>query len=154
MPAAHKYDDSKYHGLTAADMTHVQKEGAEVIIIGGSYDGKDGPMNDTERGVRLMHVKIDAGKSLSIERVKGKSGFVFVFAGDGSANDEALESVAAYRLSRKERSLSARVKMASSLCLPRVCRCEEPISWYGPMVMNTDEEIQSALKDLRNGTFA
>ena len=153
MPAAHKYDSSKYHGLTAEDMTHVQKDGAEVIIIGGSYDGSAGPMNDTERDVRLMHVKIDAGKSIIIERKGGKAGFVFVFAGDGSANDEALESVAAFRLAEGEITFSAG-KEGMEFMFAEGVPCEESISWYGPMVMNTDQEIQSALKDLRDGTFA
>jgi hypothetical protein len=134
-------------------MTHVQKDGAEVIIIGGSYDGEDGPMNDTERDVRLMHVKIDAGKSLTIEREGGKSGFVFVFVGDGSANGEALDSVAAYRLAEGEIAFSAGAEGMEFMYAEGV-PCGEPISWYGPMVMNTDEEIQSALKDLRDGTFA
>jgi redox-sensitive bicupin YhaK (pirin superfamily) len=30
---------------------------------------------------------------------------------------------------------------------------EEPVAWYGPMVMNTNEEIQQALAELREGTF-
>ena len=30
---------------------------------------------------------------------------------------------------------------------------EEPVAWYGPMVMNTNEEIQQALTELREGTF-
>ena len=29
----------------------------------------------------------------------------------------------------------------------------EPIARYGPFVMNTAEEIEQALRDLRNGTF-
>ena len=30
---------------------------------------------------------------------------------------------------------------------------EEPVAWHGPIVMNTKDEIQQAIRDLRNGTF-
>jgi redox-sensitive bicupin YhaK (pirin superfamily) len=30
---------------------------------------------------------------------------------------------------------------------------EEPVAWHGPIVMNTQEEIRQAMRDLRNGTF-
>lgn len=29
----------------------------------------------------------------------------------------------------------------------------EPVAWYGPIVMNSDEEIQTALRELRQGNF-
>jgi redox-sensitive bicupin YhaK (pirin superfamily) len=30
---------------------------------------------------------------------------------------------------------------------------EEPVAWYGPIVMNTKEQLQQAFNELRNGTF-
>ena len=30
---------------------------------------------------------------------------------------------------------------------------EEPVAWYGPIVMNTEEELQRAYRELRAGTF-
>ncbi|NNL74644.1 MAG: pirin family protein, partial [Silicimonas sp.] len=30
---------------------------------------------------------------------------------------------------------------------------EEPVAWHGPIVMNTQQELMQAMRDLNNGTF-
>jgi redox-sensitive bicupin YhaK (pirin superfamily) len=30
---------------------------------------------------------------------------------------------------------------------------EEPVAWYGPIVMNTDDELRQAVSELQRGTF-
>ena len=30
---------------------------------------------------------------------------------------------------------------------------QEPVAWYGPIVMNTEEQLQQAYEQLQNGTF-
>jgi len=30
---------------------------------------------------------------------------------------------------------------------------EEPVAWYGPIVMNTEDELRQAVAEMRSGTF-
>lgn len=152
MPAHHKLDPPKYNGLAAKDIAHVKKDGAEIKIISGEYDGVSGPIEKENLGVRLMHVKIDAGKKIGITREKDKKGFVFVFNGEGAADDRELSGMDAYTLAEGDIEFSAKGKTFEFI-FAEGCPINEPVAWYGPMVMNTQEEIQQALKDLREGTF-
>ena len=152
MPAHHKLDKPKYNGLTADKIKSVKKDGAEVKIISGEYEGVSGPIDKSGLGVRLMHVKIGEGKKISITREKKKKGFVFVFEGEGAADDRQLGSMEAYTLEAGGIEFRAR-GTDFEFIFAEGYPINEPVAWYGPMVMNTNAEIQQALKDLRDGTF-
>ena len=152
MPAHHKLDKPRYNGLTAKDIKSVKKNGADVKIISGEYGGILGPIDKSNLGVRLMHVKIDAGKEIVIAREKEKNGFVFVFEGEGAADERELGEMDAYTLAEGDIEFKAKNKPFEFI-FAEGYPINEPIVWYGPMVMNTNSEIQQALKDLRDGTF-
>jgi len=152
MPAHKKLSSPKYQGIKSSEIKSVQKEGAKVLLISGDYEGFTGPIDKTDLGVRMMHVKIQQGKKLSLDRAQNKKGFIFVFDGEGLANDEKIESLMSYTLKAGEIEFTSE-KNTLEFIFAEGMPIDEPVAWYGPMVMNTNEEIQKALSDLREGTF-
>lgn len=59
----------------------------------------------------------------------------------------------AVRLGEGDRVLLETGEEAAELLLYSSRRLDEPVAWYGPIVMNTQEELQQAFDDLENGTF-
>ena len=152
MPAHHKLDPPKYNGIVSSGIKHVKKDGAEVLVIGGDYEGVSGPVEKFSLGVRLMHVKIGAGGKITITREEGKRGFIFIFEGEGTAGGKDVYNMTAYTLGEGDIEFTAREKPFEFI-FAEGYPINEPVAWYGPMVMNTNAEIQEALQALRDGTF-
>ena len=152
MPAHHKLDPPRYNGLTAKDFKDVVKDGTKVSVISGEYEGVKGPVNRENLGISMYHVEIMPGKELAIERARKKNGFIFVFGGEGTADDKMIVTHMAYTLDEGEIIFKAEEK-GLEFIFAEGYPINEPVAWYGPMVMNTNAEIQQALKDLREGTF-
>ncbi len=152
MPAHHKYDEPKYQELTGDKLPIVSEQGCDVQIISGDYKGKSGPIDKTALGVKMMHVKMNPKNTLMLERAEGKKGFIFVFDGNGYVGEKAITNHYAYTLASGEIHFTSG-EDSLEFIFAEGTPIDEPIVWYGPMVMNTQAEIQKALQDLRDGTF-
>ncbi len=152
MPAHHKYDAPNYQELTRDKFPVIKQENAEVVLISGDYEGKSGPIAKTPLGVVMMHVKIMPGSELTLTRSEGKKGFIFVFDGSGVVGERGITNHYAYTLSEGEACFKAEDTELEFMFAEGV-PIDEPIVWYGPMVMNSQAEIQKALQDLNDGTF-
>jgi redox-sensitive bicupin YhaK (pirin superfamily) len=152
MPAHHKLDKPKYQELTCNKLVRISKNGAEIFLISGEFEGKSGPFDKTSLGVLMMHVKLEPKSEINLIRAQKKKGFVYVFEGDGYLGEKRLLEHFAYTLSEGEATYRTNDKSMEFIFAEGI-PINEPIAWYGPMVMNTQAEIQQALQDLKDGTF-
>ncbi|MEX1375850.1 MAG: pirin family protein [Eubacteriales bacterium] len=153
MHAKYKMQKPDYQYIMRGEMQSVKKDGTEVRIISGQYEGIRGPINKEGLGVTMLHVLVDGGKTITLKRGERRQGFIFVFEGSGKADGEKVEKVTAYTLAEGELEIKADKGTKLEFIFAEGIPLKEPIAWNGPIVMNTHEELVQAFKDLQEGTF-
>ena len=158
-------------------------DGTRARIIVGDFWGKRGPVEGVAADPRYLDISVPPNKTKRIPVEASRHAFAYVFAGSGTFRDSSkplpvqTELVADSTLdrsaSRNDPSLTASMLGNRSLVLfdsgdeitvtagDEGIRfllvsgrpLEEPVAWYGPIVMNTRAELQQAYSELKNGTF-
>jgi len=156
LPAKLKMTQPKYQGIRSAEIPKVEIEGgATVRVITGMADGTKGPVSGIAADPTYLDVAVPASASFKHQIGKGHSAFAYVFEGE-AAFDADHPRIAHTRLVVFGDGDYVEVATDDSpvrFLLVSGKPLNEPIARYGPFVMNTREEIEQALRDLRHGTF-
>ena len=160
LPAAQKMSQPRYQEVSAGTIPVVEKDGIRVRMVAGEYEGVRGPVTEIAAQPLYMDVTLESGKEFSLPIPEGHSAVAYVFEGEalfGLDHDGHGEHIQAVRMLEFEDGDHVRVQTGADspvrFMLMAGAPFREPIFPYGPFVMNTQEEIQQALADLRNGTF-
>ena len=158
LPAAKKMGQPRYQEVSAADIPAVLKEGTRIRLVAGEYESTLGPVSEIAASPVYMDVTLEAGAAISLPVQLGHSAIAYLFEGDAlfGANGEE-QPVQSVHMVVFEDGDHVRVQAGpdspARFMLMAGAPFGEPIVPYGPFVMNTQQEIQQALIDLRNGTF-
>lgn len=162
LPAALKMTQPRYQEVRAESIASTEKNGVTVRVVAGEALGVKGPVTEIAANPLYMEVIVAPGAEFVQETPAGHTVVAYVFEGQGSfgamedGNGE-LESVAAVKMVVFDDGDHIRVRASENepvrFMLIAGAPIKEPIVPYGPFVMNTVEEIQQTLVDLRNGTF-
>src|SRR6185503_17099703 len=156
LPAKLKMTRPRYQGVLSTEIPTVQiKHGVQVRVITGEAGGVKGPVGEIAADPTYLDVTVPVDASFTHEVSSGHTAFAYLFEGEASfADDDQMISHTRLivwsdgdfvRVTAGENG--ARFLLVSGKPL------NEPIARYGPFVMNTREEIEQALSDLRRGTF-
>jgi hypothetical protein len=160
LPASLKMTTPRYQNIASKQIPEINREdGTKIRLIAGEVDGIRGPVTDIFADPTYMDVSIPANGSFSYPIEPGHTAFAYVFEGEGvfgADGGQKGETVTHPRLAVlsdtgffEARATAPYVRFLLISGKP----LKEPIARYGPFVMNTQDEIQQALKDLKNGTF-
>jgi redox-sensitive bicupin YhaK (pirin superfamily) len=147
-----------YQEIKAGGVPMVTDEdGTQVRVVCGKYKSTNGPVKGVATDPVYLDVSVPAGKVKSIPVDADHNAFAYVFSGAGkfsnaSGPTEADNGSLVLFGNGDEISVLAgnegiRFLLVSGKPL------NEPVAWYGPIVMNTQSELQQAFKELENGTF-
>lgn len=155
LPAAHKMDPPRYQELRDAGIPRVELAGGagHVRVIAGAW-GKTAGAARTVTAVVLWDVSLRAGASVELPVMEGHNAAVFVRS--GAVRVSGTHSAGARRLavlSREGAGTTVTAEEDAELLVIGGEPIDEPMVAYGPFVMNTAEEIQRAISDVRSGKF-
>jgi redox-sensitive bicupin YhaK (pirin superfamily) len=153
LPAAQKMGQPRYQEVNSSTIPVVQREGVTIRLVAGEVDGIRGPVTDIAASPVYMDVKLAPGSNFKYPIRRGHTTLAYVFQGGGEFGGQAVESVRMAVFHDDGEAIEVRSKLGIQFMLIAGAPFREPIVPYGPFVMNTVEEIQQAISDLRNGTF-
>jgi len=176
LPSALKMTPPRYQDVVAKDIPEVvDDDGTIVRVVVGDFWGKRGPVEGIAADPRYLDVWVPPGLKKTLPVRLGQHAFAYVFEGTGAFRDASLpQAVRTDEVGDRAASGAAAPDAANrSLILfgsgdevtvqagPEGIRfllvsgkpLQEPVAWYGPIVMNTDAELEQAVRELRDGTF-
>jgi redox-sensitive bicupin YhaK (pirin superfamily) len=175
LPASLKMAAPRYQDVKAAEIPEiVDDDGTRVRVVCGDFWGRRGPVEGVAAEPRYLDIWVPPGvrKSLAVETER--HAFAYVFEGSGSFRGASQpfgvlteKEIDGTEIVRREstgnRSLvefdsgdevvvqagdaGIRFLLVSGKPL------QEPVAWYGPIVMNSQAELKQALRELQDGTF-
>jgi len=174
LPRALKMTTPRYQDVKAADIPAItDDDGTHVRVICGSFWGTRGPVEGIAADPRYLDVSVPPGKRRRIEVPLNANAFAYVFAGSGTFRDaSAPQLVATEMIGQGDEPILTDAGNRSLVVFDRGDEItvqageegirfllvsgrpiEEPVAWYGPIVMNTEAELRQAFAELREGTF-
>ena len=174
LPASLKMTAPRYQDIAARDIPETtDDDGTVVRVIIGDFMGQRGPVEGIAADPRYLDVTVPPGRRKTLPVELGRHAFAYVFEGSGTFRDASAPqgvmvertdgSDIVERMDAGDRSLvlfdrgdnitvqagehGIRFLLVSGRPL------QEPVAWYGPIVMNTEAELKQAYEELKAGTF-
>jgi quercetin 2,3-dioxygenase len=173
LPASLKMTAPRYQDVKAAEIPEiVDDDGTRVRVICGEFWGRRGPVEGVAAEPSYLDVFVPAGLRETLPVATKRHAFAYVFEGAGAFHAASSPFGALTEKSVDGRQTLVRAGDRSLVLfdsgdeitveageegirflLVSGKPLNEPIAWYGPIVMNTQEQLQAAARELRDGTF-
>lgn len=175
LPSSLKMTAPRYQDVQSKDIAQItDDDGTTVRVVCGEFWGQRGPVDGIAADPIYLDVSVPAGVRKSLPVNAYRSTFAYIFEGSGSFRDASSNmGVLTERTAGNDDDLVRDLSGNRSLILfdsgddvvvtagPQGIRfllvsgapIKEPVAWYGPIVMNTQAELQQAMRELQQGTF-
>ena len=174
LPSALKMTDPRYQDIPSSAIPEVtDDDNTQVRVICGEFWGKRGPVVGVAADPSYLDISVAANRRKRLKVETTSNAFAYVFAGSGTFRDSSepravltdnvvnQNAAPVYDASNHSLVLFDRGDEIVVQAGPQGIRfllvsgkpIEEPVAWYGPIVMNTEEELRQALAELHAGSF-
>jgi quercetin 2,3-dioxygenase len=153
LPSHLKMTEPRYQEVNAATIPTYEKDGIKIRVVVGDVDGVKGPVTEIAASPLYLDVQLAPAMEWTQSIPSGHTALAYVFQGEGVFSGETVESVNLIKFADGDHIRIKTENQPVRFMLIAGAPFKEPIVPYGPFVMNTIEEIQQTLRELRNGTF-
>jgi redox-sensitive bicupin YhaK (pirin superfamily) len=160
LPRQLKMTAPRYQDVPSGRIPDVARpDGTRIRVVAGEVDGTVGAVREIFAGPTYLDVGLPAGVSFEQPVSRGHTALLYVFQGEvvvGGAAPGSAARIPAPRLVILGDGDVVRVRAPGGparFLLLSAQPLQEPAVRWGPFVMNTQEEIAQALRELRDGTF-
>ena len=174
LPAALKMTPPRYQEVKSGDIPEViDDDGTTIRVICGNVWGQSGPVDGIAADPQYIDVWVPPGQKKSLPVETTRHAFAYVFAGSGrfcnasnpldvpTEGDGWFDTTLSEEADNRSLVLFDRGDEVTVQTGERGIRfllvsgkpLEEPVAWYGPIVMNTREELRQAFAEFEAGTF-
>jgi redox-sensitive bicupin YhaK (pirin superfamily) len=155
LPAAEKMRDPAYRGYGASQVAAERTGEGEVRVLAGRFGATRGPVQGLERDPMLLDLRLGDSGSATVDAPQGATAFACLYGGslvqpslpDGGALPRCILFGDGDAVRFKAGKEGCSLIFACALPL------REEIAWGGPIVMNTQEELERAFREYEAGTF-
>jgi redox-sensitive bicupin YhaK (pirin superfamily) len=174
LPSSQKMTAPRYQEIKALEIPEItDDDGTEVRVICGDFWGKAGPVEGIATNPTYIDVSVAPGRRKTLPVETMRHAFAYVFGGAGkfcnASGPLAVPTEGVQWLETNPPSVADNRSLVLfdtgdevtvqagedgiRFLLVSGRPLEEPVAWYGPIVMNTQEQLQQAFTELEKGTF-
>lgn len=174
LPSSLKMTHPRYQDIPSAAIPEItEDDGTTARVICGEFWGRRGPVEGVAADPQYLDISVPPGKKRRLKVETTRNAFAYVFAGAGSFRDSSEpqsvlteqaavpDAAPVYDARNHSLVLFDRGDEVVVQAGPEGIRfllvsgkpLEEPVAWHGPIVMNTQDELRLAMRELNNGTF-
>lgn len=153
LPARDKMVPPSYHAIRRESIPEVTLAGSRLRVLAGTYGDVHG-FEGSYLPLDYYDIHLEPESETSLVLDPERTAFVFTLTGSVRVAGEPVSEKTAARLTRGDRLTIAAGDGGAEVLYVASQPLREPIAWGGPIVMNTNEELDRAYRELREGTFA
>lgn len=157
LPMNDKMMNPRYRDITVEQIPLLRQDnGVEIKVICGQVDGVTGPVSDVMIEPEYLDVWVPPNEKFTHLTEESHTVFTYIYFGEGIFEESGSEILGNKHLVLYESGEKVDITAKDTglrFLLISGKPLKEPIAWGGPIVMNTQEELQLAFEELKNDNF-
>lgn len=153
LPYEEKMIEPAYLSITRDMVPQVQNGKANISVLSGHF-GETAGVTPAHIPATIYDVELSAEGEIELPTAAKETVFVFLIEGDAVINGQQIPAKTAVLFGPGDSiTVSTAPGAGARFIFFSAEPLNEPVAWGGPIVMNTEAELQRAFDELRNGTF-